>query len=450
MQARYLGNFLGTKDPKYSLWQPFFEINEKYGREKRTLSAPPVAIRNETFIECKGLVATSCGNFSQEIPPEILKDFLLGIFECLKSSYPSNIIFPDELSIERGLMRKGTKTAPVGGDPQGNTIFLCGASILRAVADPLSSITSQYGVNVINKCIGGDFFKKGVPTGFPTSEKPEDAIIFHFLGNNMFSMKTHFLQNNRFHMQNPNFLNDKDINLLISKLAKLLTDVKLDFGGKIFLLGPFPRFLIPCCPDPTHSFPPSDIFPNPLSYCNMLNNFLARHPVLRMDDVTFIHYKQMLGNDLPCPLTYDGVHLTKKNNSKFANSLSQILKSKKPSPPQVLPGDWPSFTTWSACQLTSTPGPQPDDNSESSTQLFSEETDPPAASMKSTSSTADDVMDTDDEIESLYNEMVSNTANTESSTTSDDDAISSGVRDMLISKKSLLSKLSAWVQKNKR
>ena len=239
MQARYLGNFLGTKDPKYSLWQPFFEINEKYGREKRTLSAPPVAIRNETFIECKGLVATSCGNFSQEIPPEILKDFLLGIFECLKSSYPSNIIFPDELSIERGLMRKGTKTAPVGGDPQGNTIFLCGASILRAVADPLSSITSQYGVNVINKCIGGDFFKKGVPTGFPTSEKPEDAIIFHFIGNNMFSMKTHFLQNNRFHMQNPNFLNDKDINLLISKLAKLLTDVKLDFGGKIFFTRTF-------------------------------------------------------------------------------------------------------------------------------------------------------------------------------------------------------------------
>ena len=43
-------------------------------------------------------------------------------------------------------------------------------------------------------------------------------------------------------MQNPNFLNDKDINLLISKLAKLLTDVKRDFGGKIFLLGPFPRF----------------------------------------------------------------------------------------------------------------------------------------------------------------------------------------------------------------
>ena len=70
--------------------------------------------------------------------------------------------------------------------------------------------------------------------------------------------------------------------------------------------------------------------------------------------------------------------------------------------------------------------------------------------MMSTSSTADDVMDTDDEIESLYNEMVSNTANTESSTTLDDDAISSGVRDMLISKKSLLNKLSAWVQKNKR
>ena len=242
-------------------------------------------------------------------------------------------------------------------------------------------------------------------------------------------------------MQNPNFLNDKDINLLISKLAKLLIDVKLDFGGKIFLLGPFPRFLIPCCPDPTHSFPPSDIFPNPLSYCNMLNNFLARHPALRMDDVTFIHYSHMLGNDLPCPLTYDGVHLTKKNNSKFANSLSHILKSKKPSPPQVLPGDWPSFTTWSACQLISTPDPQVDDHTDSTTQLLH------TASMTSPGSTADVDMDTEDEIERLYNEVVANDAST---TASDDDEISKGVRDMLISRKKLLTKLSAWVQKNKK
>ena len=63
------------------------------------------------------------------------------------------------------------------------------------------------------------------------------------------------------------------------------------------------------------------------------------------------------------------------------------------------------------------------------------------------SSTADGAMDTDDELESLFNEVVSNQEN---STADDDEALSSGVRDMLISKKSLLNKLSAWVQRNKK
>ena len=115
-----------------------------------------------------------------------------------------------------------------------------------------------------------------------------------------------------------------------------------------------------------------------------------------------------------CP---GGVHLTKKNNSEFANSLSHILKSKKPSPPQVLPGDWPFFTTWSACQLIST---QVDDYTDSSTQLL------PTASMTSPSSTDDEDMD---KIENLYNEVVAINVNNEGNTASDDDA--SGVRDML-------------------
>ena len=69
-----------------------------------------------------------------------------------------------------------------------------------------------------------------------------------------------------------------------------------------------------------------------------------------------------------------------------------------------------------------------------------------SASPTSPSSTADGAMDTDDELESLFNEVVSNQDNS----TADDEALSSGVRDMLISKKSLLNKLSAWVQRNKK
>ena len=80
-------------------------------------------------------------------------------------------------------------------------------------------------------------------------------------------------------------------------------------------------------------------------------------------------------------------------------------------------------------------------------QSSMETSDLPSASMTLPSSTADGDMDTDDKLESLYIEMVSTKDNTERKSTADDDAISSDVRDMLISKKTLLNKLSVWVQK---
>ena len=68
--------------------------------------------------------------------------------------------------------------------------------------------------------------------------------------------------------------------------------------------------------------------------------------------------------------------------------------------------------------------------------------------MTSSWSTADEDIVTEDQIENLYNELVGNNFNNEGNTASDDDA--SGVSDKLISKKTLLDKLSAWVQKNKK
>ena len=147
-------------------------------------------------------------------------------------------------------------------------------------------------------------------------------------------------------MQKPNFLNDIEINFLISRVEKLLKDAKRDFEGKIFLLGPFPRFLVPCCPDPTHSFPSSEIFPNNLSYCNLFNGFLARHPALRLENVSFIHYEAIFGKDIPCLLTYDGVHLTWKNNSHFAKLLYKMIKRGNLKSPSVLPGNNLSFSTF--------------------------------------------------------------------------------------------------------
>ena len=68
--------------------------------------------------------------------------------------------------------------------------------------------------------------------------------------------------------------------------------------------------------------------------------------------ISFLHYEVIFGTDLPCPLTYyDEVHLTRKNNSHFANSLYKMIKRGKLKTLNVLPGQNLSFSTWAACQV---------------------------------------------------------------------------------------------------
>ena len=81
--------------------------------------------------------------------------------------------------------------------------------------------------------MGGDFFVNVAPKGYPESNKPQDTLILHFLGNNMFAKKNAFFQ--RFHMVIQDFLDDEKINLLISKVSCVLRDIKLVRGKFSFL-----------------------------------------------------------------------------------------------------------------------------------------------------------------------------------------------------------------------
>ena len=152
-------------------------------------------------------------------------------------------------------------------------------------------------------------------------------------------------------MIKPNFLDDDGVNLLISKVSNILKEISTAFKGKIFILGPFPRFLSPCCHDPSHSFPKSDIFQDPLSYCSLLNSFLSMHASLQLQNVSFVTYKEIFGSTLPSPFTYDMVHLTRKMNAFFVSKLSTLVKKDFKPPSKTLPGKNPSFITWASCQL---------------------------------------------------------------------------------------------------
>ena len=360
LQGRFLGDFQGEKNDCYILWKAFQSSIDSLGKNKVFVPSPPVALKGGTILNCEGEISTSCGDFSSEMPPEVCKTFLSDIFGSLKLVSSLNLTLPSLSSIDRGLGGVRARAASGAEDPLGNTLFLYGSSILKAAADPLSLQASNFGIKVVNKCMGGDFFMNVAPKGYPESNKPNDTLILHFLGNNMFAKNSHFLKDQRFHMVNPDFLDDEKINTLISKVSRVLRDIKAVFKGKIFILGPFPRFLTPCCPDPSHSFPKSDIFPNSLTYCTLLNTFLSLHADLRHQNVTFISYKDIFGAHLPAPFTYDLVHLTRKTNAIYVSRLSQLINTKRKMPPNALPGKSPSFLTWAACQLANNVIPDSD------------------------------------------------------------------------------------------
>ena len=432
LQGRFLGDFQGEKNDCYILWKAFQSSIDSLGKNKVFVPSPPVALKGGTILNCEGEISTSCGDFSLEMPPEVCKTFLSDIFCSLKLVTSLKLVLPVPSSIERGL--KGVRARAAAGlqDPLGNTLFLYGTSILKAAADPLALLVSTFGVNVISKCVGGDFFVNVAPKGFPESDKPQDTLILHFLGNNMYAKKSHFLKDQRYHMIKPNFLDDDGVNLLILKVSNILKEISTAFKGKIFILGPFPRFLSPCCHDPSHSFPKSDIFQDPLSYCSLLNSFLSMHASLQLQNVSFVTYKDIFGSTLPSPFTYDLVHLTRKMNAIYVSKLSTLIRKEVKPPSKTLPGKNPSFITWASCQLP--------ENQHCSTPLSTimKETDKttkadfmtalcselfPAEPLAASSNDINSSMNDDDYIDTLYAELFPGKAvnddNTCSTTASD-------------------------------
>ena len=97
------------------------------------------------------------------MPPEVCKTFLSDIFGSLKLVSSLNLTLPSLSSIDRGLGGVRARAASGAEDPLGNTLFLYGSSILKAAADPLSLQASNFGIKVVNKCMGGDFFMNVAP-----------------------------------------------------------------------------------------------------------------------------------------------------------------------------------------------------------------------------------------------------------------------------------------------
>ena len=100
----------------------------------------------------------------------------------------------------------------------------------------------------------------------PESNDPDDTLILICLGNSIFKKKDFNFVNGVWHLDNPEFLNDFEIANLVDKTVDILNRIKINFKGKIKVIGPPPRHTKKCCMNKNHHFKFSRLFPSTLTY----------------------------------------------------------------------------------------------------------------------------------------------------------------------------------------
>jgi hypothetical protein len=354
LQGKYLGDFSGNVNASFSAWKPLTALFEKYNVAEKDAPIPPFLLKGSTdrYIESVNRVRLGFeGDFSNKIPSELEKDFFLLLSKQLEtlSSPSSPLTFPTDDALNLGVSGRDSSVV-VGLEVP--TIFLVGTSILKEIAAPLHEMTRGLGVDVVSSCIGGNIFNNLNKHTLPVSTNSKDCLILHFLGNNIFKHKGFFHSNNKWHMSKPNYLNDNEVDSLISKTVGLLAKISQNFKGKIKLVGPFPRFTDPCCANPLHSLPASGIFQDTLQYTLALNQFLAKHLRLRLENVEFIPFTSIFGSKLARNFTTDGVHLNTNQSRVAAAFMSSILVRKEVGGCPPFSQGAPSFLTWSEISLS--------------------------------------------------------------------------------------------------
>jgi len=344
IKAKYLGDFMGGVENKFSMWKPFSIACRELGMEKKILPVPPISFtkNNKTItIQCDSEV------FLGSTKPNTLIEstFLPLLFNQLRCVSPpsSPLTIPSSDALLGGFSGC-TNTPPITK----TKLVLLGTSILKNCVDKIKDSATNSGFDVIDLCKGGDFFNyiKGIK--LPLSSNSNDTLVLLFLGNHIFSKSNHFKKDGVYHMENPKFLTDKQINNLIADTYNLISEIKLGFMGKIKLFGPLPRFSSNCCSTPHHLITPSFPFDNTREYILYLNKFMAFHPLLRIDKVEFIPPTAIFGRTLPVPFTHDLVHLTRGASNTLSSYLKTITIKRTTSLPLINCKDSESFYSWVA------------------------------------------------------------------------------------------------------
>ena len=353
IRARYLEDFRGgSTDWRYALWSPFTKFMSE-NSEKNKIPSPPIVVESrgkKCVVECPPRVWAGVKlDFSETLPQIVEESFFPAVMREIQKVRPQKIEFecPSEEALSFGYDK--TPVNPGKSNTDVPTIHIFGTSILKDAAEGIEYLASKHSnqIAVQNHCREdtNDMAALLQSKNLPVKKHDDDCVVLLFLGNQMFKFENHKKMHGKFHYWQPKYLDDQEVNAVLEKTAGHISDIQKKFDGRIFILGPLPRQIEPCCSNPVHSFKQNPLFKNNLQYAFMLNKFFHVHPIFAGRNVEFIPYDKIFGVNFSNDELKDGVHLKKHANQKLCEFIANMpLWEGKKIKPTINPK--PSFYTW--------------------------------------------------------------------------------------------------------
>ena len=349
-RARYMGDFKGGVDWRYTIWQPLTNYMGCHSAEKEKIACGPVVlgISGRVVIECPGKAWMGCpGDFSKTLPSVVEQAFFSELLTKLEADKPHRINFkrPSEEALTAGFELK----APPSVSDLSNcpTVHLYGTSILKEAAESVEYSANKDNKKVVNHCREDSNDMRVVvrERNIPILAHKQDCVVLAFMGNELFKMDNHKKFHKTFHYTNPKALNDQDVHKLVDLTGDLVKTIKKKFDGSIYVIGPMPRMIEKCCKTPNHKVQLGPMFKSSLQYAFFLNKFLQVNPIFSDPKVHFVPYDVIFGVGFDESYLRDGVHLTADANAIFAQFIADI-PSYKPKKVKATKNPKPSFFTW--------------------------------------------------------------------------------------------------------
>ena len=346
LQAAHYGDTASGKNLRFSLWKPVCEVALEQKLTAISPQSPPIGVP-----EISLTAAASCSSqffngftykdgsaWTHHIPDCVEHGFVTKLVEHLRvivASMPesSKLSIPTNESLSDGF----TADYSDGSKHEGKSIYLVGSSILDNCAESLIHCASMSGVEVINISERGSYKKHFIADNVELSNKllplegggADDLAVISIVGNEMVRKKTAFCNRDRWHVSNPEMLTNDEVKQLVKDIELMVETARgVGFGGKILVLGPFPRHLEQCCKQSQHQFKDADGKEIKWDiYTDVLTLQLDKALTLS-NNVEFVPHGEIFkaGFDKKC--LKDGVHLDEDAEKTLSSFIFKALERK--------------------------------------------------------------------------------------------------------------------------